>query len=245
MAVISDDSASVLVVVPAYNEQDAIGEVVHQVVASGFRVLVVDDGSTDLTRSRAVHAGAEVVSLNSNSGVGVAIRTAFATAVQWGCDAVVQCDADGQHPVAEIPALIAASTGMDMVVGSRFLASTNTMQMGTVRRWASRLLARSASRACGTTITDPTSGFRIIRQPLLGELATKLPSAYLSDTYEVLVAAGRAGYVVAEIPAPFADRTTGVASAGPILSSLHMVRCVLRVLFRREMSLARRETFTA
>lgn len=230
-------ATNVLVVVPAYNEQDAIADVVAQITASGFRVLVVDDGSTDHTRTRAAAAGAEVVSLNSNSGVGVAIRTAFAAAVERGYEAIVQCDADGQHPVEDIPALIAASKGVDVVVGSRFRSTANTMTMGLVRRSASRLLAWSASRACGTPITDPTSGFRLIRQPLLGELAEKLPASYLSDTYEVLVAAGRAGYTVVEIPAPFANRTTGVASAGAVASALHMVRCVLRVALRREMQL--------
>jgi glycosyltransferase involved in cell wall biosynthesis len=239
VSVFSDPVTNVLVVVPAYNEQDAIADVVGQIARAGFRVLVVDDGSTDHTRMRATSAGAEVISLNSNSGVGVAIRTAFATATEWGFEAVVQCDADGQHPVAEIPALIGASGGVDMVVGSRFRSAANTMRMGAVRRWASRLLAWSASRSCSTSITDPTSGFRLIRQPLLGELAVKLPSAYLSDTYEVLVAAGRAGYTVAEVPAPFADRTTGVASTGALASSLHMARCLLRVAFRREMKLTR------
>lgn len=229
--------AKVLVVIPAYNEQDAVADVVEAVATAGFRVLVVDDGSTDQTRNRARAAGAEVVSLNSNSGVGVAIRTAFAQAVEWGFESVVQCDADGQHPVASIPDLIAASLGADMVVGSRFLSDANTMTMGAVRRGASRLLAWSASRACRTTITDPTSGFRIIRQPLLGELAVKLPSGYLSDTYEVLVAAGRAGYRVKEVPAPFTNRITGVPSAGPVASSVHMIRCLVRVVFRREMRL--------
>ena len=230
---------NVLVVVPAYNEQDAIADVIEEVISAGFRILVVNDGSTDQTLTRATAAGAEVVSLNSNSGVGVAIRTAFAKAVEWGIEAVVQCDADGQHPVAEIPALIAASSGADMVVGSRFLSPSNTMRMGLVRRSASRVLAWSASKSCATQITDPTSGFRFIRQPLLGELATKLPSNYLSDTYEVVVAAGRAGFVVKEIPAPFADRKTGVPSASAVASAAHLVRCVSRVAFRREMKLQR------
>lgn len=226
-------------VIPAYNEQDAVADVVAAIASSGFRVLVVDDGSTDQTRSRARAAGAEVVSLNSNSGVGVAIRTAFAQAVAWGFESVVQCDADGQHPVGSIPALIDASRDVDMVVGSRFLSAENSMTMGSVRRAASRLLAWSASRACRTSITDPTSGFRIIRQPLLGELADKLPSAYLSDTYEVLVAAGRAGYRVKEIPAPFTNRTTGVPSTSAVASSMHMLRCLARVVLRREMRLER------
>jgi glycosyltransferase involved in cell wall biosynthesis len=239
VAVFSESLTQPLVVIPAYNEQEAVTEVVEAIVAAGFRVLVVDDGSTDQTRSRARAAGAEVVSLNSNSGVGVAIRTAFARAVDWGFDSVVQCDADGQHPVASIPALIGASRDADMVVGSRFLSAENTMTMGVVRRAASRLLAWSASHACGTPITDPTSGFRVIRQPLLGELAVKLPSAYLSDTYEVLVAAGRAGYRVREIPAPFTNRMTGVPSTGVVASSMHMLRCLVKVVLRREMRLQR------
>jgi len=237
--VLSDLVNRVLVVVPAYNEQDAIAEVISQITDAGYQVLVVDDGSTDQTQLRASAAGAQVVSLNSNSGVGIAIRTAFAKALDLGFDAVVQCDADGQHPVLEIPALIAASGGADMVIGSRFLSTSTTMSMGVIRRIASRLLALSASRACSVSITDPTSGFRLIRQPLLGELAAKLPSGYLSDTYEVLVAAGRAGYVVKEIPAPFVNRSTGMPSTGAIASSLHMARCMLRVGFRREMKLER------
>lgn len=236
---LDEHAKNVLVVIPAYNEQDAIGEVVRQVVEHGFRALVVNDGSTDHTAKRALAAGADVVNLSGNAGVGVAIRTAFAEAIDRGFDAAVQCDADGQHPVAEIAALVGASRGSDMVVGSRFLSSANTMRMGRVRRVASRVLAWSASKSCATRITDPTSGFRLIRQPLLGELAIKLPSSYLSDTYEVLVAAGRAGYVVKEIPAPFADRTTGVASTGALASSLHMMRCLLRVALRREMKLQR------
>lgn len=228
---------SVLVVIPAYNEQDAISEVIRRTIAQGFQVLVVNDGSTDQTFVRAVSAGAEVVSLNSNSGVGTAIRTAFSAARDRGFEAVVQCDADGQHPVESIPSLLAASEGVDMVVGSRFLSVENTMRMGLARRTASRLLALSASRSCSTSITDPTSGFRLIRQPLLGELAENLPSSYLSDTYEVLVAAGRAGYVVREIPAPFSERTTGVPSSGSIKSALHLIRCVMRVVLRREMKL--------
>jgi glycosyltransferase involved in cell wall biosynthesis len=230
----------VLVVIPAYNEEDAIAEVIDEVSSSGFHVLVVNDGSTDQTLARAQNAGAEVISLKSNSGVGVAIRTAFAAAIERGFDAIVQCDADGQHPVSSIPLLIEASDGVDMVIGSRFLSHENTMRMGKVRRLASQLLAWSASKSCRVAITDPTSGFRLIRQPLLGELAVKLPSAYLSDTYEVLVAAGRARYVVKEIPAPFSDRKTGVPSTGSLKSSLHLIRCVLRVVLRREMKLVGR-----
>lgn len=232
-----DQASRFLVVVPAYNEEAAIGEVIRRVTEKGFQVLVVDDGSTDRTRIEALTGGAEVISHPGNAGVGEAIRTAFARAVQRDFEGVVQCDGDGQHPIDSIPDLITAVDGVDMVVGSRFRSASNSMSMGRVRRMTARLLAFVASRACGTKITDPTSGFRCIRQPLLGELSRKLPPGYLSDTFEVLVAAGRSGYSIREIPAPFSERTTGVASTGSIASAAHVLRCVVRIALRREMSL--------
>lgn len=226
-----------LVVIPAYNEEAAIGEVIRRVTEKGFQVLVVDDGSTDGTRVEALSGGAEVISHPGNAGVGEAIRTAFAHAAHWGFDGVVQCDGDGQHPIDSIPDLIAAADGVDMVVGSRFRATNNSMSMGRTRRVTAQLLAVVATQACGTKITDPTSGFRCIRQPLLGELSRKLPSGYLSDTFEVLVAAGRSGYSIREIPAPFSNRMTGVASTGSLASAAHVLRCLARVATRREMKL--------
>jgi hypothetical protein len=76
-----------------------------------------------------------------------------------------------------------------------------------------RILAHSSSNATGITITDTTSGFRIIAQPLLSKFAQTFPTNYLGDTYEAVVAAGRAGYKVVEIPAALRERTAGKSTA--------------------------------
>jgi len=85
--------------------------------------------------------------------------------------------------------------------------------VSSIRRLPMRVLARSASAATGVPITDATSGFRLIQQPLLGEFARSFPAYYLGDTYEAVVSAGRAGYLVREIPAALAPREVGESSA--------------------------------
>ena len=112
-----------------------------------------------------------------------------ASRIERGYDAVVQCDADGQHPPAGIATLLdaQAATGAHMVIGSRFdTGEAADYAVGRLRRMAMRVLARSASKATGTTITDATSGFRVIVQPLLGAFAATFPDNYLGDTYEAV-----------------------------------------------------------
>jgi hypothetical protein len=87
-----------------------------------------------------------------------------------------------------------------------------------------RVLAWSASRATGSPITDSTSGFRLIRQPLLGKFSHLFASNYLGDTYEALIAAGRAGYVVREIAAPIRERSIGESSSSTMQSFLQTIK---------------------
>jgi hypothetical protein len=121
--------------------------------------------------------------------------------------------------VAHIRSLVeaATSTGADMVIGSRFVDhDTASMVVHPVRRLAMWTLASSASRAVGSPLTDSSSGFRLIRGELLHQLSIHLPTYYLGDTYESVIAAGRAGYRVAEIPAPLSERLHGQSSAGTL-----------------------------
>jgi hypothetical protein len=151
----------------------------------------------------------------------------------------VQCDADGQHPVGHIESLIktAEQGELHMVIGSRFLHDTGKMELSLIRRFAMRILSSSATRACGTSITDATSGFRVICSPLLNELAEKLPPYYLGDTYEALVSAGRAGYRIKEIPAPLMEREHGKSSARPIKAARLTVKAILSAVLRVEQKL--------
>ena len=225
-------SEKVLVVVPAWNEQASIAKVISELKTRGFDVLVVDDGSTDKTSSIASQSGAITIRLPFNLGVGGALRCGFKYAVKHGYDAVVQCDADGQHPVDLIDLLISTATEgkFHMVIGSRFLNGEGLMELSFIRRLAMRILSRSASRASKTLITDATSGFRVIATPLLNELAEKLPAYYLGDTYEALVSSGRAGYRIREIPAPLMEREHGKSSAHPVKAARLAVKAILSAI---------------
>lgn len=219
-----------LVVVPAWNEESSIGRVVRDLLAQGFDVLVVDDGSTDRTGATALSEGALLATLPFNLGVGAALRCGFRFATAAGYDVAVQCDADGQHPVDHIKKLVhqIVSSDAHMIIGSRFLEiDRRSMKVSTVRRTAMHVLSFSASRAAGSRITDSTSGFRAIRQPLLSELAQKISPYYLGDTYEAIVSAGRAGYQVQEIYTPIAERTHGVSSARPLTAARLAIKAIL------------------
>ena len=208
-------NSEVLIVVPAYNEEATIAQVVTGIHSAGFSCVVIDDGSEDNTSLVAKHAGAAIISLPFNAGVGGALRCGFRYAVENGFQAIIQCDADGQHHSHHLQDLIrtANETNADFVLGSRFLSSENTMDPHIVRRFAMWWLARVASRATGRRITDSTSGFRLIRRPLLDQLAENLPEYYLGDTFETLVVLGRAGYAVEEIGTAMSPRQSGVSSA--------------------------------
>jgi glycosyltransferase involved in cell wall biosynthesis len=217
---------NVIVVVPALNEAASIADVLRSLEEHGYTTVVVSDGSVDATAAIARDCGVAVLDLAINLGVGGALRAGFQYACRHGYEAVVQIDADGQHPVDHIDDLIFAANDLhsDMVVGSRFANGSATMRVSGVRRLTMRVLAWSASRATGSPITDSTSGFRLIRQPLLGKFSHLFASNYLGDTYEALIAAGRAGYVVREIAAPIRERSIGESSSSTMQSFLQTVK---------------------
>jgi glycosyltransferase involved in cell wall biosynthesis len=217
---------NVIVVVPALNEAASIADVLRSLEEHGYTTVVVSDGSVDATAAIARDCGVAVLDLAINLGVGGALRAGFQYACRHGYEAVVQIDADGQHPVDHIDDLIFAANDLhsDMVVGSRFANGSATMRVSGVRRLTMRVLAWSASRATGSPITDSTSGFRLIRQPLLGKFSHLFASNYLGDTYEALIAAGRAGYVVREIAAPIRERSIGESSSSTMQSFLQTIK---------------------
>ena len=220
---------NVLVIVPAFNEQESIKAVLKTLLDHNYHVLVVDDGSVDKTRLIAQEAGVDVLTLPFNLGVGGALRAGFKFAVRNQYRAVVQVDADGQHDASQIVRLIetANESGAHLVLGSRFQKSTESMTVPIVRRQVMRLLSAFASRATGTTLTDATSGFRLIQDPLLFEFSKVFPSYYLGDTYEALMSAGKAGYVVQEIPTVIVNRAHGESSASTLQSIKFIFKSVV------------------
>ncbi len=152
---------------------------------------MIDDGSTDSTASVARRAGAKVVSLPFNMGVGTALRTGFRYAERHGYDRVVQTDADGQHDAAQIRALVRElDAGADLVIGSRFLAQDGHYQVETSRGLAMSLLRVCTRVLLGRRIADSTSGFRGFSRPLIEQFSRSYPREFLSDTVEALLMAG-------------------------------------------------------
>jgi glycosyltransferase involved in cell wall biosynthesis len=227
-------TSTVLVVIPAFNEEASVAAVITEVRQHGYAALVVSDGSTDRTGEVAERAGAVVLHLPVNLGVGGALRCAFRYAVVNRYRTVVQCDADGQHDPAEIPRLLEAmaASHADLVIGSRFTSGAH-YDVGRGRRLAMGSLARTASRQTGTQITDATSGFRAIGGRLLGSFAANYPAEYLSDTVEALARAGRGGYKVAEVGVRMRTRTAGVSSASVLTSMWYLIRVMAALRIQR------------
>ncbi|MBK6762433.1 MAG: glycosyltransferase family 2 protein [Micrococcales bacterium] len=222
---------SILVAIPALNEQSTVSEVVRQVreTVPEAQVLVIDDGSEDRTGEVAQAAGAEVLRLPFNVGVGGAMRTAFLYAVHDDVDVVIQIDADGQHDPSDIPALVGALSSASVVVGSRF-AGSGTYAVHGPRAWAMHLLARVLSRMAGTDLTDTTSGLRAADRAAIRLFAKHYPAEYLGDTVESLVIAIRSGLLVTEVPVTMQHRRAGASSQTPLRATLYLGRAILALL---------------
>jgi glycosyltransferase involved in cell wall biosynthesis len=151
---------TVWVVIAAYNEANAIVDVVADVTAAGYRMVVVDDGSRDRTAEVAASAGAALVRHPINLGQGAALQTGIEYALARGADTIVTFDADGQHRAADIPGLIDALArhNADFALGSRFLGTT--VNMPPSRRWLLKAASWFTRATTGLSITDSHNGLR-------------------------------------------------------------------------------------
>lgn len=220
-----------LVAIPAWNERESIASVItlireHRPMA---HVLVVDDGSTDDTATVAQQAGAAVVSLPFNVGVGGAMRTAFLYAQRHGYTAVAQVDADGQHDPADLDRVLDGLVEADVVVGTRFHPDSMYF-VGGPRRWAMVMLSKALSRMNGAAISDPTSGFRSAGPRAIHLFAVDYPADYLGDTVGSLAIAIRQGLVVRETPVTMYFRQTGRPSKNALWSALYLGRATLAII---------------
>ena len=221
-----------LIVMPALNEEESVADVVREVYSKlpGVSVLVVDDGSTDQTATHARAAGAAVLSLPFNLGVGGAMRAGFKYALFHGFHNVVQVDSDGQHDPSGVPQLLEALTHADLVLGARF-AGEGDYTVGGPRRWAMVVLAAIISSLAHTKLTDTTSGFRATGPRALALFAENYPAEYLGDTIESLVIAARAGCVIRQQPVAMRPRAGGVASHNPFKAAVYLGRAGLALVF--------------
>ncbi|MBM7830033.1 glycosyltransferase involved in cell wall biosynthesis [Agromyces cerinus] len=239
-------AAQTLIVVPAFNEEGSVEAVLGEISAAlpGVAVVVVDDGSQDATAAHARDAGATVLQLPFNLGVGGAMRTGFKYAREAGFEIVVQIDADGQHDPALVADLIEHldSSDADIVIGARF-AGKGDYQVRGPRRWAMSFLAGVIGRISGTRLTDTTSGFKAIGPRALALFADHYPAEYLGDTVEALVIAARAGLKIEQVPVAMRARQAGEPSHHPVKAAVYLLRAIVALglsLLRPRITIAER-----
>jgi glycosyltransferase involved in cell wall biosynthesis len=228
-------TARPLVIIPAWNEEAPLPGVLaelHRSLPDGD-VLVVSDGSTDRTAEVARLAGAAVVELPFNLGIGGALRTGFLYAVRHGYQRAVQFDADGQHDSSQVPVLLEAlDAGADLVIGSRFAARRGadgeSYEVGKLRGGAMGLLRFTVRRITKQRFTDTSSGFRGFSRPMLTYFADTYPSEYM-ESVEALLMAHRAGFTVREVPVQMRERQDGTASNRNVKLLYHYGRLLLTI----------------
>jgi glycosyltransferase involved in cell wall biosynthesis len=195
-------------IIPAYQDEKHIGDIVRRTRERLNQVLVVDDGSSDHTAQRARETGAEVIVHNQNRGKGEAIKTGLAhwlalanpsgaqpdQEIAW----IILLDSDGQHLPEEIDRFLtvaASSTQPTFLIGNRM---NNTAEMPFIRRVVNRYMSRQISRLCGQEIPDTQCGFRMLNRQLVPELLGG-GDRFDYDT-EVLIIASRKGCRIESVP---------------------------------------------
>jgi glycosyltransferase involved in cell wall biosynthesis len=191
-----------VLVIPAYNEARAIGDVLTRCLPITRRIIVVDDGSSDGTWS--VIAGHPVVALrhSTNRGKAAALRTGINQALEAGADRVITLDADGQHRPEDLTRLIAAAARAPgaIVTGSR---RADGYRAPRARYWANRVADFWISWAAGQPIEDTQSGFRLYPATVLWQLLGRVGrSRGFAFESEILIEAGRAGVAILAVPIP-------------------------------------------
>jgi glycosyltransferase involved in cell wall biosynthesis len=218
-----------LAVVPAYNESATIVSVVEALRqhAPEFDTLVIDDGSTDDTDALASGAGATVLKLPFNVGIGGAVQTGFVYAREHGYDFLAQVDADGQHDTMELERLIDAmeEDAADMVCGSRFLTNDYRYPAPISRRTGIHIFAFLLSRIVGTRVSDPTSGFRLYSRRAIELFARDYPHDY--PEVEAVLILHHHRLRMREIPVKMYTRGGGTSSISTGKSAYYMIKVLL------------------
>lgn len=228
--------SKVLVILPAYNEEASVAQVlkaVHTVLPEAD-LLVVNDCSLDKTSEVARGAGARVLDLPVNLGIGGAMQTGYRFAAEKGYDFAIQVDADGQHDPREIPNVLnpVLEGKADIVIGSRYSSETG-YHSSLMRRIGSRLFSLSVSSIVGSRITDTTSGFRAANRKVIRFYAEQYPQDY--PEVEAVVMLHRAGFSIVEVPVRMQPRLGGGSSISPLKAAYYMIKVPLAIaigLFR-------------
>lgn len=224
----------VLVIIPAYNEEESILGVIDDLNhnASEVDYIVINDGSTDSTPAVLAKNNIPHINLIRNLGIGGAVQTGYKYALQNDYDIAIQFDGDGQHSAKYIAGLIApiANNEADLVVGSRFKGETDGFKSSFMRRLGINILSAVLKMSSTNTIKDVTSGFRAADKRVI-----ELFSSYYPDDYpepESLALVARKGLKVTEVPVSMQERAGGTSSIKRLDSVYYMIKVTLAVLIQ-------------
>ncbi len=219
-----------LILIPAYNEQGAVGGVIGEVRAAmpGAPVLVVDDCSTDATITVARDAGARVLPLPHHLGLGGCVQAGYRLAFELGYDYVIRVDGDGQHDPRDIPKILDAleRQGCEMVIGSRF-ADGSGRHTGFLRAAGIVFFRAVLHPILGRPVRDPTSGFVGVNRRALEVFSRSFPLEY--PEIEALVVLQRRRFRFAEVPCRMRPRRAGRSTITAVRSLYYMVHVLLGV----------------
>ncbi|MGC9219748.1 MAG: polyprenol monophosphomannose synthase [Solirubrobacteraceae bacterium] len=244
-------SARIWVVIPTYNEAeniepivDAVSTEMAAITGSDYRILIVDDNSTDGTRKLANQLAAtnehvEILNRPDKQGLGRAYIAGFQQALANGAEMVIQMDADFSHHPGYLKDLVAAAQEADLVLGSRYVRGGAVQNWGLMRRLISRGGSTYARTVLRVPVRDLTGGFKCIHSSVLETINL---NSLRADGYvfqiELTYRALQAGFKVREVPIVFADRTAGQSKMS-FMIALEALALVLRLRRTKARQLAR------
>lgn len=223
-----NNTPKALAIIPAFNEEESIAYIIREIsaLAPEIEILVINDGSVDGTIHESVHAGATVLSLPFNAGVGNAMQTGLHYALERNYDYIVRLDADGQHNPQYLKMLLVPliEKNYEMVIGSRFLQESG-FRSTIFRRFGSFILSLALLGLTGKKFTDPTSGFMSFSRKAAEYLLHIFPQDYPEP--ETIFLLSRRGMKIMEIPVVMRTRLHGISSLSGMKPLVYMFKATL------------------
>ena len=222
----------VVVGIPAYNEEHSIAGIIVEAQKYSDAVIVCDDGSTDLTAQIAQRLGADVVSHKRNSGYGVALKSLFCRALDFGADVLVTLDGDGQHTASEIPQIIKPiiHSKADVVIGSRFIDEIGTVEMPFYRQVGAKLVTKMVNGSAKNGVSDSQSGFRAYNRQALERLCVS--EAGMGASVQILLDAKKQNLRISEVPSTckYKNGDISTSTKNPVTHGIGLVTSIVKLV---------------
>ena len=223
------ESMKIIAIIPAYDEEETVANVIKDTLPYVDEVIVINDGSTDATKEVAEFAGADVIDNIVNRGLGETIKKGYEEALKRDADIIVQLDADGQYLSKEIPLLIQPilNNEADLVLGSRL--ENIRYNMPILKRFGNKAFSHVLRILTGADVKDGQTGFRAMRREVL-EMA--MPANKYTYTQEMIIKTAKEGWRIKSVPITFVERVGGESRliANPLSYAWRSWTIIIRTL---------------